>query len=100
MNHAQFDDERDTAAGRRNWRSLIEISTPSRPGLLQQTGAARNINSFPATNVLLNLDEDDKLTNIFCTDTKSRIGFSYFGGVVCISGERLRRNVAATRRKP
>ncbi|KAL6660224.1 hypothetical protein ACP70R_002346 [Stipagrostis hirtigluma subsp. patula] len=30
------------------------------------------------------LDEDDKLTNIFWTDSKSRIDFSYFGDVVCL----------------
>jgi zinc finger SWIM domain-containing protein 3 len=30
------------------------------------------------------LDEDDKLTNIFWTDSKSRVDFSYFGDVVCL----------------
>uniref|UniRef100_A0ACD5TVD1 Uncharacterized protein n=1 Tax=Avena sativa TaxID=4498 RepID=A0ACD5TVD1_AVESA len=32
----------------------------------------------------IQLDEDDKLTNIFWADSKSRIDFSYFGDVVCL----------------
>jgi zinc finger SWIM domain-containing protein 3 len=30
------------------------------------------------------LDEDDKLTNIFWVDSKSRTDFSYFGDIVCL----------------
>lgn len=30
------------------------------------------------------LDEDDKLTNIFWADSKSRVDFSYFSDVVCL----------------
>ncbi|KXG40043.1 protein FAR1-RELATED SEQUENCE 5 isoform X2 [Sorghum bicolor] len=40
--------------------------------------------SSPSFFHAFQLDEDDKLTNIFWADSKSRTDFSYFGDVVCL----------------
>ncbi|XP_044362126.1 protein FAR1-RELATED SEQUENCE 5 isoform X1 [Triticum aestivum] len=38
----------------------------------------------PSFFYAVQLDEDDKLTNIFWADSKSRVDFSYFSDVVCL----------------